>query len=87
MHLTDTERITVLMMKRYGDKIRSYQEVADLFNATYPDRGPILSQLSKKLLVVAPRSGKPKNASNDKKILSVLLTIYDNPQERESSRK
>jgi len=88
MHLTDTERITVLMMRGYGDRIRSYREVADLFNATYPDRDPIANTTVKRtvdrfqrtgLIKDAPRSGRPKNANNVEKALDVLLTVTDNP--------
>jgi len=28
MHLTNTEKITILMMQGYGDKMRSHQDVA-----------------------------------------------------------
>jgi len=28
MHLINTERITILMMREYGDKMRSHQDVA-----------------------------------------------------------
>jgi len=41
MHLTNTERITILMMQGYDDKMRSYQDVANLLNGTYPNRDPI----------------------------------------------
>jgi len=88
MHLTDTERITVLMMRGYGDRIRSYREVADLFNVIYPDRDPIANTIVKRtvdrfqrtgLIKEAPRSGRSKNANNVEKALDVLLTITDNP--------
>ena len=87
MHLTDTERITVLMMRGYGDRIRSDREVANLFNATYPGRDPILKTAVEKtvgrfqrtgLIRDAPRFGRPKNAINDEKALDVLLTVNNN---------
>ncbi|KMQ82140.1 transposable element tc3 transposase, partial [Lasius niger] len=60
----------------------------DLFNATYPDREPISKSTVERtvgrfqrtgVIKDAPRSGRPKNASNDEKALDVLLTVYDNP--------
>lgn len=39
--LTEKERILLLMYRGFGDRVRSYQEVADLFNATHPDCNPI----------------------------------------------
>ncbi|XP_046683411.1 chorion peroxidase-like [Homalodisca vitripennis] len=41
MSLTETERINLLMMRGYGDRVRSYDEVVHLFNDTFPDRPPI----------------------------------------------
>jgi len=38
MHLTNTERITILMMRGYGDKMKSDQDVTNLFNDTYSNR-------------------------------------------------
>ncbi|KAL6421249.1 hypothetical protein ACFW04_013664 [Cataglyphis niger] len=67
MHLTDTEKITVLMMRGYGDRIRSYQKVVDLFNATYPDRVPISKPTVERIV-----------GHFQKIALDVLLTAYDN---------
>lgn len=39
--LTEKERILLFIYRGFGDRIRSYQEVADLFNATHPDCNPI----------------------------------------------
>jgi len=39
--LSEKERIYLLIMKEYGDKKRSYQEVCDLFNAIFNAREPI----------------------------------------------
>jgi len=38
MVLSETERITLLMMRGYGDLVRSFEQVTVLFNITYPDR-------------------------------------------------
>jgi len=35
MALTERERITLLMMRGYGDRERSFREVRDLFNAEF----------------------------------------------------
>ena len=41
MHLSEKERIEVLMMIGFGDIVRTQQEVCSLFNASHPDRPPI----------------------------------------------
>lgn len=95
MKLTETERVTILMMRGYGlNKIRSYQEVVTLFNETYPERNPI----SKSTVYCTverfhrtgsikekPRTGRPTISTNDEKVLQVLLTVTEN--EHNSVRK
>lgn len=39
--LTETERILLISMRGCGDNVRSYSEVAKLFNARFPERNPI----------------------------------------------
>jgi len=39
--LSEKERIYLLIMKSYGDKERSYQEICDLFNAIFNAREPV----------------------------------------------
>lgn len=41
MSLSERERITLLMIRGYGDRIRSLEEVRRLFNDTFPERDPI----------------------------------------------
>jgi len=36
--LSECERITILMMRGWGDNERSYSAVVRLFNDTYPNR-------------------------------------------------
>lgn len=88
MHLTHTERITILMMRGYGDKMRSYQDVANLFNNTNPHRDPIskatvcrtVSRFERTGSVADERrSGRPKTASNDDVALEVLQSVNENP--------
>lgn len=38
MPLTERERIEILIMRGYGDRERSNQETANLFNETHPER-------------------------------------------------
>ena len=71
MLLTETERMIVLMMRGYGDRIRSYREVVELFNATYPDQcDPIskstvertIARFQRTLIKDEPRSGRSPKA-------------------------
>src|SRR5215467_5317971 len=87
MHLTNTERITILMMRGYGDKMRSHQDVANLFNDTYPNRDPIskvtvyrtVSRFERTGSVADERrSGRPKTATNDDAALEVLQSVIEN---------
>ena len=64
-------------MRGYGNRIRSYREVAELFNATYSDRNPISKSIVERtiarfqrisLIKDEPRSGRPKSAINDDKL-------------------
>ncbi|KAG8246884.1 hypothetical protein J6590_074626 [Homalodisca vitripennis] len=41
MSLSELERITLLMMRGWGDNLRPFAEVTHLLNATFPDRAPI----------------------------------------------
>ena len=41
MSLTENERITILMMRGYGDRVRTFEEVKNLFNDAFPNRNPI----------------------------------------------
>lgn len=88
MHLTDRERITILMMRGFGDRIRSYQEVANLFNDTFGNRPPISKSTVYRTVDRFERTGsikdelrseRPKDATNYDKSLEVLLTVTENP--------
>ena len=39
--LTESERITILMIRGFGDRQRSYDQVREVFNENFPDRNPI----------------------------------------------
>lgn len=73
-------------MRGYGDRERSYQEVANLFNITFPDREPISKSTAYRTvdrflrtgsIKDEPRSGRPKTAANDEKSLEILLSFED----------
>lgn len=93
MPLSSLQRITILMMRGYGDKERSYQQVANLFNETYPDEPLVYKSTVKKTFdrfVISgsvqdlPRSGCPKIATNDDKALEVLLSVAENPMQAQN---
>lgn len=88
MELSESERITVLMMRGYGDRIRSYNEVTHLFNDSFPGRNPITRSAVEKTIKRfeetgsvknRPRSGRPKSATTDERCLEVLQSIVENP--------
>lgn len=86
--LSETERITLLMMYGYGDRVRSLQEVCDLFNNTFRNREPITkSTVSKTVrrfeetgtVNNRPRTGRPRTVTTDAKSLDVLQTFVEDP--------
>ncbi|KAJ8934736.1 hypothetical protein NQ318_001557 [Aromia moschata] len=85
-HLTVTQRIEILIFIGCGNKIRTQQEVCNLFNAKYPDNPIIQSTVSKvesKFRETGhvkdlPKSGRPK-ITQDKKI-DIVLSIEENRQ-------
>ena len=50
VHLTEKERIIILMMVGYGDRTRTQREVSTLFNEIYPHREPITQSVVSKTL-------------------------------------
>lgn len=84
MKLTETERIEILMMIGYGDRVRTQQEVCHLFNEKYPDRVPIMqstvSKIEQKFRQLghvrdAPKLGRPR--INQDKELDLLLSVQE----------
>ncbi|EFN76733.1 hypothetical protein EAI_04129, partial [Harpegnathos saltator] len=80
-------RVLLLMYRGFRDRVGSYQEVADLFNATHPDRNHISKSIVQYTVTRfletgtvqdRPRSGRPKSATNDMS-LDVLLSFQENP--------
>ncbi|XP_026823780.1 uncharacterized protein LOC113561483 [Ooceraea biroi] len=75
-------------MRGYGDRVRSYEQVAALFNNTYPDREPIAKSTVQKTVIRfdetgsvtdRQRTGRPKLATNLDKGLEVMQTFVENP--------
>lgn len=84
-HLSETQRIEILILIGCGDKTRTQKEVCNLFNAKYPDR-PIsqstVSKIEKKFRETGhvkhiANAGRPKINENVK--LNVLLSTEENP--------
>lgn len=84
--LTESERIELLMMRGYGDRQRSFEEVRTLFNTVYPNRHISKSTVSRTIhkfevfrqVNDLPRMGRPLTATNEETSLNVLLTVEEN---------
>jgi hypothetical protein len=84
-HLSERQRIEILMMIGYGENVRSQKEVVRLFNNKYPDRSitqSCVSKIAQKFeeygnVRDVQREGRP-TVDFDKK-LDILLEIEDNP--------
>lgn len=88
MSLSEKERIHVLIMRGCGDRTRSYQEAADLFNITFPDRAPITKSTVLKTVKRfqetgsvkdRPRSGRSKTATDEDTRMIVMQSFVENP--------
>lgn len=88
MELTERERVTLLMMRGYGDRVRPFREVRDLFNDSFPDRNPISHATVIKTVQRfeetgsvknRPKSGRPKSVTDDEHSLDTLLSFVENP--------
>jgi len=84
-YLNESQRIEILMMIGYGDRIRSQNEVAQLFNEKYPDMQISQSCVSKIFnkfqefghVRDKKRSGHPSTDEDTR--LNVLLYASENP--------
>jgi hypothetical protein len=79
-HLSETERIEVLMMIGYGDRRRSCAEVMTLFNEIHPNRQSIFRSTVKRSVKERPKSERPKIVTNDENSLNVMLDVVENPK-------
>jgi len=83
--LSERERITILIMRGWGDNERSYTAVALLFNETYPNRQINKSTVFKTIehfretgsVKNRPKSGRSSSATNEEKQLDVLQTFIE----------
>lgn len=83
-HLTETQRIEILIFVGCGDKTRTQEEVCNLFNAKYPERPITRSTVSKIVrkfretghVKQVPNAGRPKMNENVK--LNIALSIEEN---------
>ena len=89
MVLTEQERITILMMRGWGDNQRSLEAVRVLFNETFPERNEPISKNTVKWTIDRfnltgsvkdlSRSGRPSTATNEENHLNVALSITEDP--------
>ncbi|KAJ8923439.1 hypothetical protein NQ315_001998 [Exocentrus adspersus] len=78
MVLSERQRIEILILFGYGDKIRSQAEVCALFNAKYPENQ--ISQGTKNTVQYTDlhRTGRAP-ALNEEKKLDIALELLENP--------
>ena len=92
--LSEKERITLLMIRGFGDRQRSYNQVQLIFNETFNDRTPISKSTVERTIRRFSdtgsvrdnsRSGRPKSTITPEKTEEVLLTYVETP--RTSTRR
>lgn len=89
--LSDQERISLLMMRGWGDRVRSYDEVRNLFNATFRN-GDQDIQISKSTISRTihrfighgtikdlERAGRPKSVATEDKQIEVAQGFVEDP--------
>lgn len=86
MQLTEKERIEILMMIGYGDRMRTHEEVVVLFNETHPNRPSISQSMVSRIENNYRKEGNVKNKVRAKRLdvgedveLNVLLKLEENP--------
>jgi len=84
--LSERKRITILMIRGWGDNERSYSAVDRLFNDTYPNRINKFTMLQtieryRETGSVKNRSmsGRPSSPTNDEQQFDVLQIFIENP--------
>lgn len=86
--LTEKQRIQILMIRGYGDRQRSHEEVCHVFSELYPERPPISRRTVGKTIKRfeetgsiknKPKSGRPKTARSEDQRLNTLLTFTESP--------
>jgi transposase len=89
--LSEQERVSLLMMRGWGDRVRSYNEVRVLFNRTFRN-GDGLSPVSKSTVERTvrrfmdngtvkdlERSGRPKSVASEEKQIEIAQAFVENP--------
>lgn len=84
-YLSEKDRITILMMIGYGDRVRTHEDVHNLFNATHPEHQisrSTVSRIDKKFRETGSvkdklRTGRP--TINGQIKTNVLLSAIENP--------
>ena len=83
--LTEKERIQILMMVSYSDRLRSHEEVCALFNEVHFERPPIAKSTVSRIVTKfnqtenvrdVPRCRRPQINDNT---INILLSLEDNP--------
>lgn len=95
LHLTERERISMLMMRGWGDMKRSYSNVVTLFNATFRRDGNVVSRSTVGKTIDRfertgsvkdrVRPGRPATSTNDDRSLDVILSFMENPHQSSRS--
>lgn len=88
-HLTERERISLLMMRGWGNRQRSYNDVRQLFNATFRNDNTSISKSTVYKTIRRfeetgsvkdrPKPGRPVTATNPAKSLDVLQSFVEHP--------
>lgn len=89
MNLTERERITILMMRGWGDRQRSHKSVLNLFNRTFRmGASPISRSTLRRTIRRFEETGRVQNRVipgraplMEEKSLDVILAITENPHE------
>lgn len=87
--LSERDRITLLMMRGWGDQVRGYNSVTRLFNEHFREKN---NKISKSTVVRTvqrfeetgsvkdrPKSGRPKVATSEENSLHVLQSFVEDP--------
>lgn len=87
--LSERERIALLMIRGWGDQVRGYKTVHRIFNAEFREGN---NKISKTTVITTirryeetgsvkdrPRSGRPKEATNEEQSLATLQSFVEDP--------
>lgn len=88
-YLSEQERISLLMMRGWGDRKRSYNEVRQLFNETFRDENTNISKSTVQRTIKrfeetgsvknCTITGRPVSVTTPEKSLDVALSFVENP--------